>query len=183
MKLSLIIVLLLATCSSNFAQDFSGTWRGEFSSDMSKIQRRFNIYINLEQAGKAIWGAYSTGRSHKVDSADCFCRVDAQMDKKSSVFIKLYKDKVINNIITYQSCDFVSYFELSYELRNGEEFLTGKWYGTYNNRMRSDGAGGSVILKKINPKTIIDVNQYFPNLQKLIQKSNKGDTSFLIQKN
>ena len=177
-KQSLLVGCLLAIYFVSMAQNFSGTWRGEMVSNMSKPQRTFIFYLHLGQSGKVVWGVYSSGRNPKIDSVDCICRVNGQLDKKDLVVIKMYKDQLINNRISYQSCDFLNYLEFEYAKVGREEVLRGKWYGKASNNLRPDYAGGNIILRKINPKTIIDIEQYYPDLPLVIKKNNSVDSSF-----
>lgn len=177
-KTAIIIRMFISNILCKQCSGFSGTWRGEMTSDMSRPRRTFIFYIHLGQEGRSVWGVYSSGRIPKIDSVDCVCRVEGQLDKRNGVVIKLYKDKVINNRISYQGCDFIRYLEFEYNKEVNEEILRGKWYGILSNNSRPDYAGGSMILRKITPKTIINVEQYFPDLPLIIKKNNSGDSLF-----
>ncbi len=184
MKEKFILGCLLAICFSGSGQNLSGTWEGFFVSNMTKTEKQFSFYLHTQQKGKALWAVYSTGKSYKIDSADCVCNIEGELvANKNEIFAKMYKDKVIANLISYQICAFINYFEFNYEQRDDGEYLKGKWFGFTENKLRSDGAGGSVLLKRVSMKPAIGIDQYFPKLGQLITKYNHGDTSFQRSQN
>lgn len=177
LKLSLLSIGLFISFGL-FAQNFAGTWIGVWNDDMSNPRSPVRFSMQLQQAGRAVWGIYTTGESYTIEHAQCACRINAQMGKKDKSFADLYKDGVISSQIAETTCDFVVNLETNYLEKEGKKYLTGKWFGNTPSSRRSDGASGDFTVVKVSDSLNIDVNKYFPKLDKLIEKANPGDTTF-----
>ncbi len=164
------------------AQDFSGTWSGVFHSDMRQFRQSFQFTIQLQQKGRALLGIYSTIDTLTKKGNHCLCKISGQLWKKNKGIFTLYQEGVIQNNISKDVCDFVNFLELKYLRKSNYEYLTGKWYGKSKNSRSTDGAGGSFALMKTADTINADINNYFPNQSKLIERYNRGDTSYMPPK-
>ncbi len=164
------------------AQDFSGTWRGVFHTDTRNFRRSFQFSIQLQQKGRALLGIYITKDTLTKNGSYCICKVSGQLWKKNKELFTLYQEGVAAYNISYVICDFVNFLDLKYLRKSKYEYLTGKWYGKSPNSRSTDGAGGSFALMKTADTINADINNYFPNQSKLIQRYNRGDTFYMPPK-
>ena len=178
--LSLLITLILSFTLA--AQEYAGTWIGVFNDDMSSPRRTSRFAIQLQQKGRAVWGVYTTGENLTIKHAQCACTINAQLGKKDRNSIDFYKDGLISSQIAETACDFVTNLEAKFIKKDAKEYLAGKWFGNVPSSGRSDGASGDFTVMKISDTINIDINSYFPKLQKLIEKANPGDTSIIRSK-
>jgi hypothetical protein len=166
--------LLLLSASSllalvSFSQDLTGTWDGVFYDQRNpeKLQV-FYIFLEIKQAGKAVWGVYDVTTAYNMNTEGCLCSVNAVLPNKSNSTVALYKDHVVNAQISGQMfsyCNYLSKLDARFIIQDSVEYLTGRWYG--------DRLGGSFVLQHVKPNTYRDVDTYFPNLKKMIAKGTK----------
>ncbi len=176
-KLTLLILLLINLSAT--AQNYSGTWVGLFNTyTTASIRRSFHFYMHLQQAGRAVWGVYTTGESSELKKADCTCRVSGQVSKSNKASITLNKDGIISTTISDELCDNVNYFEVKFVEKDNHTYLAGNWFGNSTNVTLAGGASGNFSIVKVSDTVDIDVNSYFPKLNKLIEKANPGDPAY-----
>ena len=175
---TVVSALFLLTSISSFSQNYSGTWIGVFNDDMGSQRKIVRFAFQLQQKGRAVWGVYTSGENLTIKYAQCACTVNAQLGKKNRTSIDFYKDGLISSQISESACDFVVNLEANYIQKDAKEYLAGKWFGNATSSKRSDGASGDFTVMKISDTVNIDVNSYFPKLDKMIEKANPGDTSF-----
>lgn len=173
MRVSLSLLLSLWIVKS-WSQEYSGTWKGKFHSDMYSLRRTFDFTIQLQQNGRAVWGTYSTGSGKETD---CLCTITGQLPKKDRSALITYRDKVIEYPESKLLCEFMYFLELNYKKIQGKEFLTGKWFGQTSSRYRGDDASGSFVVEKVSTRVSFPSSEYFPKLDQMINKYNKGEKS------
>ena len=177
-KYTLFLVATILLNLSLVAQDYSGTWVGVLNDDMSSPRRISRFALQLQQRGRAVWGVYTTGENLTIKHAQCACTINAQLGKKDRTSVDLYKDGLISSQIAETACDFVTNLEAKYLKKDDKEYLAGKWFGNVPSSRRSDGASGDFTVVKISDTINVDINSYFPKLERLIEKANPGDTAF-----
>jgi hypothetical protein len=175
-RTSTLFISLIITLTA-FGQEFSGTYVGVMSNDNSPVRRTTRFALQIQQAGRAVWGIYTIGDSMNIKKADCACTISGQLPKKSRTSVSLYKEKVLETTIPDAVCDQLTYLSIGHIEKDGKLYLTGNWFGTQTS-LRPDGAAGSISLVKVSDKTAVNVSEYFGNLEKMLKKYNPGDSTY-----
>lgn len=182
MKLHKLTIFFLLISASVTAQEYAGTWIGNFNTYSANSRRTFHFSLQLQQEGRAVWGVYTTGDNMKFDKADCVCRVSGQLGKNNKISITLNKDGVIQGTMSEEACDQVNYLEAKFEEKDNKITLSGSWFGNSSNVALAGGASGTFSSQKVSDTAIADVNKYFPKLKKMIEKANPGDPKYAAGK-
>lgn len=176
MKSKILLGLLLLSSYCGFAQNenLTGKWSGIITIDVDQAIPR-TIYFNLQikQSGKAVWGIYTTGEdSTFISSTCCTGKLTSKLSSGKNSIIGFFQDGIVENKIPLDICSSLNYIQASYSGDGKDEFLKGKWYSIYNNKLAVDGAAGRFVLEKLSTETDINIDQYFPRLPELIKKFN-----------
>lgn len=174
-KLTLFFILISASAT---AQEYAGTWIGNFNTYSANSRRSFHFSLQLQQQGRAVWGVYTTGDNMQFDKADCVCRVSGQLGKNNKTVITLNKDGVIQGTMSEEACDQVNYLEAQYLEKDNKISLSGSWFGNNSNVALAGGASGTFMAQKVSDSAIVAIDKYFPKLKKMIEKSNPGDPKY-----
>lgn len=183
MKRLLLSVILILIITTSFSQDISGTWGGLFSTRQSGLTRNYYFFLEIKQKGRTIWGVYNTSDSSNNKNITCLCSISGALPKKLAATFDLYKEHIEDydkNNVAYQVCNFVNRLSLHYFLENSKEYLTGQWFPESGGTL-AGGAGGSFVVQHINNVTSRPVDDYFPKLNKMIEKGAAEELTPLIK--
>ena len=189
----LLILLLVFDSFAAFAQDITGTWEGIFYTDRNNGSRRMFYYrFYLKQQGSLVWGvceglsAVENDRKFEINKAKLSCKYpvsgEIPFNDDTSKVLQLFRGNVVESNIPMPVCESPFYFEFKYRELNNAMYLAGKWYSIYAYTPRDDAAGGSLAIRKVSNESPDFVDSYFPKLEKMLIKSLKKDSSFLVKK-
>jgi hypothetical protein len=189
----LLILLLVFDSFAAFAQDLTGTWEGIFYTDRYNGTRRMFYYrFHLKQQGSLVWGICEgmsavEDKKYEISKAKVSCMYpvsgEIPMNKKdTSKVLQLFRGNVVEANIPMPICESPFYFEFKYRELNNASYLAGKWYSIYAYSPRDDAAGGSLAIRKVSNEPPNFVDDYFPKLNKMMQKSFKKDSAYLVKK-
>lgn len=191
MKKLLLIILLLDSVAA-FAQDLTGTWEGVFYTDRyNGFRKMFYFRFHLKQQGSLVWGlcegmsAVENDRKYEISKAKVSCVYpvsgEIPLNHDSSKVLQLFRGTVVEANISMATCESPFYFEFKYRELNNAMYLAGKWYSIYAYSPRDDAAGGSLAIRKVSGASPDFVDAYFPKLGRMLQKSFKKDSAFLVK--
>ncbi len=181
-RIPLSIVLILCITTS-FSQNISGTWGGVFSTRQSNLTRNYYFFIEIKQKGRTVWGVYNTSDSSNNKNITCLCSISGSLSKKPGATLDLYKEHIEDYdkaTTSYQICNFVNRLSLHFFTENNSDYLTGQWFPETGGAL-AGGAGGSFVVQRINNLTQRPVDDYFPKLNKMIEKGATDDQGPLIK--
>lgn len=175
MKRIVLSIAWILFINASFSQDISGTWGGLISireSRFTRVTRNYYFFLEIKQKGRTIWGVYNMSDSSNNKNISCLCSISGEIPKKPGAVFDLYKEHIEEydkKHVGYDFCNLVSGLSLHYFLENTTEYLAGQWHHTSDVTL-ARGAGGSFVLQHINPLTSRSVDDYFPKLDKMIEK-------------
>lgn len=175
MKRILLLIVSILFISVSFSQDISGTWGGLISikpSRFNRLTKTYYFFLEIKQKGRTIWGVYNTSDSSNNKNITCLCSISGSLPKKPGATFDLYKENIEDydkKNVGYEFCNLVSGLSLHYFLENTTEYLAGQWFHTSDVTL-ARGTSGSFVLQHINSLTSRSVDDYFPKLDKMIEK-------------
>ncbi|MES2371684.1 MAG: hypothetical protein V4557_03830 [Bacteroidota bacterium] len=176
MKKAFLSFILLIFITTTFSQDLTGTWGGIIQGSAKGTGRNSYIFLEIKQKGRSIWGVYNITDSNNNTIINCLCNVTAMLPKKTSAFIDLYKERVVDYDKKAQildRCEIFNNFFLHYFLSSDStEYFTGKASSAVG--LNPNAPGTLLVLQKMSNSLYRNVDDYFPKLSKLIEK---GETS------
>ena len=187
MKKIYILLLLIFSNIYGDAQNITGEWQGYFVTAGLHNPVRSYFFLDIKQSEKALWGVYNnfTGSS-KDNVLGCLCTVTGIIPKGEVSNFDLYKDKIIEHHpkIEQSVCDFVNKLSLHYVVVDNLEYLVGQWYTATNAFVLKDGSSGVFVLKHVSlrPLSLLikhNIDDYFPKLDKLLERGTTTDTLML----
>jgi hypothetical protein len=144
-----LLLFLFSFCV--FGQDVSGTWEGEFSSDLVfPLRRSFFMHMEIQQSGREVRAVFFNAPLHDITHPGVMYRVSGRYDKKKKRLfpLNLYRDGIIQNNIGGVAEAFISL--TTWWLKNDTaQLLYGTWEPSQRSP-RSDGAGGVFWLRKVD---------------------------------
>jgi hypothetical protein len=182
MKKILTFLFLCLITGNSFSQNMSGTWGGVFYTPRGNSTTSFFFFLEIQQKARTIWGVYNMTDSNNNKVPDCLISVSGSLSKKPNAIFDLYKEHVEGfdkKRMDYPICNYVNQLNLHYFVLNGIEYLVGKWYADGVKGPGIDGSIGLLVLQHFNANTTRNVDQYFPKLNKMIEKG-KSDEPFNI---
>ncbi|MES2329293.1 MAG: hypothetical protein V4539_06785 [Bacteroidota bacterium] len=183
MKRLLFLLTMIFFVTALSAQDITGTWGGVFYAPRKNVSFPYFFFLDIQQKGKTVWGVYSTGDSSVSNSYSCLTSVSATLSKKPGALIDLYKEKVEDfdkKGMSRDICNFVNRLGMHYFIEDGIEYITGKWYSESSGGSAGDGAGGAFVLHRIAASPTRNIDQYFPKLERMIEKG-KSDEPIVLK--
>ena len=183
MKPILLLCIVTFFVTASFAQNISGTWGGLFSTRQGALTRNYYFFLEIKQKGRTIWGVYNTSDSSNNKSTTCLCSISGSLSKKTASTLDLYKEHIEDfdkNTVSYMICNFVNRLSLHYFSENNNEYLTGQWFPESGGTL-AGGAGGSFVVQHINSLTQRPIDDYFPKLNKMIEKGATDEQGPLIK--
>lgn len=185
MKRSFLSFILLIFASTAFAQGIAGTWGGVIQSYTGGNARNQYFFLELKQQGKSIWGAYNITDSNNNTIVKCLCSVTALLPQKNGAFINLYKERVIDydkKLQLFNVCESINSLILHYFVgSDSTEYLTGKASSEVG--ISPNASGNVFVVQKMSNNRLRNVDQYFPRLDKLIEKGKTDETKTVIADN
>jgi hypothetical protein len=185
MKRSILSFILLGFVSTSFAQDITGTWGGVIQSYTGGNARNQYFFLELKQKGKSIWGTYNITDSNNNTIVKCLCSVTASLPKKPGSFINLYRERVIDYNKKAQLlnvCESINSFILHYFVGNDStEYLTGK--ASAEVALSPNDPGNLLVVQKMSNNLLRNVDEYFPKLNKLVEKGKTDEAKSVIADN
>jgi len=185
MKKSFLTLIMSFTIACAFSQDISGTWAGIFLTQQIKnIPKNYYFFLEIKQKGRTVWGVYNTTDSNNNKSISCLCSISGSLPKKTGAIVDLYKEHIEDfdkNTVTYALCDFVNRLNLHYFIQDSTEYITGQWYSEAGGGPLAGGAGGLLVAQHISIQTMRNVDQYFPKLNKMIEKGATDEQTIAIK--
>ena len=181
-KLSILFLFIFSNIYGD-AQNITGTWQGYFTSNHVVgrtglgFTTKYYFTLELKQSYKAVWGAYNTTDSSNL-SVGCFCKVSGILPKKQTSIFELYNEGVINHDpkISVGVCEALNRLFFHYVTIDNNEYLIGKWFTGENASVLNNGSSGTFILQHVSVTNKNNVDQYFPKLDKLLNKGTTTDT-------
>jgi hypothetical protein len=167
-----LLYLLFAVCSlQSNAQDFTGTWEGEFYTDMipSLGRRTFFIHIELKQHGNRINGIFYNAPLDFRDKPTVVIRVSGKLNKQGQLLFRLISDGALADYTAGNVSSVFNDFHVRYFRNDTMEVLLGPWHPNGVASPRPDGAGGFFKVRK-QTNTISSAGReifYEPPKQKL----------------
>jgi len=160
-------------------------WGGIFVSNVTRVERKFYVFLELKQQGRAVWGIYNTTDSNNNQSVNCLCTISGSLPRKKGAFLDLSKESVVmNRSVSYAVCDLVSRLNLHYLTKDSVDYITGKWYAGTDIPGRQHpvegDADGSLVLQRISGQMVWNADQYFSNLDKIIKRGAEDGQHALI---
>jgi hypothetical protein len=174
----LFFILFMILSISVSAQDISGIWGGIFYTETANVQRQYFIFLEIKQKGRSLWGVYNTTDSNNNGTVNCLCSVSGLISRKPGALVDLYKERVEEyntRKVSYGVCDNISHFNVHYFMQDSVAYLTGKWFYEMS-KGRAQGADGVLVLQHLGRHVDRNVDQYFPNLAKMIEKGANDST-------
>jgi hypothetical protein len=180
-----VCLLLSFTCAVQFlfAQNMDGTWIGMVYNE-NQFSNRY-IYLEIKQKDRAVWGVFSTTAETTNANVGCLCSTTGQLAKDASPSFELFLDKKhmlknYNENRKLELCDIIAHLDLHYILVDSIQYLTGKWFYDFSHAQAAGSAAGYVVLQRFSTGTIHEVDSYFSNVAKMIQKgAMPGKTVFI----
>jgi hypothetical protein len=182
MKRSILSFILLIFTSTAFAQDLTGTWGGVIQSYTGGNARNQYFFLEVKQQGKSIWGAYNITDSNNNTVVKCLCSITGSLPKKAQSFINLYKERVIDYDKKAQLlnvCEAINSFILHYFISSDStEYLTGKASAEVG--LSPNSPGNLLVIQKMSNNLLRNVDDYFPKLNKLIEKGKTDEAKTVM---
>jgi hypothetical protein len=170
------LLQLISFCSLAQTQNLEGTWKGVLTLDTGQNRQNHQeveFSVRFRQSGNAVWGIYMRGMNAGINSADCTGRLIAGLGEKRNSTIQIFQDGIEGNKIPLDLCFYMNFLEAEYSKDENTEHLKGRWFGNpIAKRFGSDVASGTFQLEKISSVADIEVDNYFPNLARLIKRYN-----------
>lgn len=185
MKRLFVSLILLALTGTTFAQDLTGTWGGVIQSYTGGNARNHYFFLELKQQGKSIWGTYNITDSNNNTVIKCLCSVTALLPKKTGSFINLYKERVIDydkKLQLLSVCESINSLILHYFIgSDSTEYFTGKT--SHDVGISPNATGNVFVVQKMSNNRLRNVDQYFPRLDKLIEKGKTEEAKTVVADN
>jgi len=182
MKKILAFLILSLISNTSFSQNISGTWGGVFYTPRGNSTKAFYFFLEIQQKERTVWGVYNMTDSNNNKIFDCLISVSGTLSKKPNAVFDLYKEHVEDfdkKRMDYPICNSVNQLNLHYFVIDGVEYITGKWFTEGVKGPGIDGSIGLLVLHHISTNTTRNVDQYFPKLNKMIEKG-KSEEPFNI---
>ncbi len=184
MKKLFIFSIIILSIFKVDAQNISGQWQGYFVTATRISPARSYFFLDIKQEQKALWGVFNNYTGSPFNNViGCLCSVTGIIPKGGSSTFDLYKDKIIdhNPKISDGQCDFVNKLSIHYVVIDNLEYLVGKWYTATNAFTLNDGSSGVFVLKHVSLQTTKNIDEYFPKLNKLLEKGKITDSLLLAK--
>ena len=181
MKKILFLSILIFQTTFIDAQNITGYWQGYYVRAALKSPVRSFFFMDIKQAQKALWGVYNTYTSATDKYIGCLCSVTGLIPKGEISTFDLYKESIIefNPKFNKNICDYLNKMTVHYVVVDSLEYLVGKWYTANSMLVMSDGSEGVFVLKHVALQNKRSVDQYFPKLDKLLDRGTTSDTMAL----
>ena len=179
-KICILFLFVFLNIDSN-AQNITGYWQGYYVRAGLKSPVRSFFFMDIKQAQKALWGVYNTYTSSTDKYIGCLCSVTGLIPKGEVSVFDLYKESIIdfNPKFNRNICDFLNKMTVHYVVVDSLEYLVGKWYTANSMLVMRDGSEGVFVLKHVALQNKRSVDQYFPKLDKLLDRGTTSDTTAL----
>lgn len=184
MKHSFLTLMMSLSVVCTFSQDINGTWAGIFLTQVKKFPHNYYFFLEIKQKGRTVWGVYNTTDSANNKIVSCLCSVSGFLPKKNGAIIDLYKEHIEDfdkKTVSYALCNFVNRLTLHYFKQDSIEYVTGQWYSESSDGPLAGGAGGLLVAQYITSETMRNVDQYFPKINKMIEKGISEEQTVIIK--
>jgi len=188
----LLILLLVFNSFAAFAQDLTGTWEGIFFNEWPNGKSwQFYIRFHLKQQGSAVWGVCEAlsqrggEKTFDIKNAklSCMYPVSGELPHNSDTnkILQLFRGNITESVIPIAVCESIFHFDFDYKILKKTEYMTGKWYSIYPWVPGNDASRGMIAVTRASYTSPDFVDAYFPKLDKMLMKSFKKDSAYLVK--
>jgi hypothetical protein len=150
----LLLFFIVTILSGNlFAQNVTGYWQGEFSSDLVPATGRHTYFMTmaLVQEGRKVDGVFTTSQMSYPSSPSLIYEISGRLGKRDSLPYRLTRGRILLDKIPFEVSQYFNCFdEIRYIKNDTAEILYGLWQHTGSISPRSDGAGGVFWVRRVH---------------------------------